>query len=98
MIWSHLETYSNKCAPLNVAPHADTMAPLLGIELRSSPLAKQFYQLGEPIHNLICDPSLMYRQLNTSDMSIFIIVDINDLGKIPLVSIRLPSESQCLQP
>ena len=63
MIWSHLETYSNKRAPLNVAVHANTMAPLSGIELHSSPLVQQFYQLGEPIHGLITDPSLMHRHI-----------------------------------
>ena len=41
-----------KCAPLNVAPHAYTMAPLSAIEPHSSPLVKQFYQLGKPIHDL----------------------------------------------
>ena len=43
MIWSHLQTYSNKCAPLNVAPHANAMAPLLEIELYSSPLDKTIF-------------------------------------------------------
>ena len=61
MIWSHLETYSNKCAPLNVTSCANTTAPLSGIEPHSSALAKQFCQLGEPIHSLITDPSLMHQ-------------------------------------
>ena len=71
-----------------MAPHVITMAPLLGIEPHSSPLAKQFYR--EPIHNLTTDDlGLMHQHtVNALDMSLFIIVDINHLGKFPFVSIR----------
>ena len=46
MILSHLETCSNKCAPLNVGPDPNTMVPLLGIEPHSSLLVKQLTDLS----------------------------------------------------
>ena len=40
-----------------MAPDANTMALLSGIEPHSSLLAKQFYQLEEPMHGLITELS-----------------------------------------
>ena len=61
IIWSHLETSSNKCVRSQVVPCAITMPPLLGIASFSSPLAIQFYLLGEQVLGLKTDLDLMHQ-------------------------------------
>ena len=72
-----------------MAPHVNTMAPLLGIEPHSSPLAKQFYQSGEPIHGLTTDLGLMHQHtVERFEHVPFHHCRYHHLGKFPFVSIR----------